>query len=43
MSYNILKRSATCYEFRDDYPLCPPEYLDFSYRRLLLLHEIKSN
>ena len=42
MSYNIL---ANCYAdtalARDElFNYCPSDYLDFKYRRLLLLHEI---
>lgn len=44
MSYNIL---ASCYSdtaaAREElFAHCPLEYLDFKYRRPLLLHEIKS-
>lgn len=45
MSYNIL---ANCYADSslakgELYPYCPDEYLNFKYRRVLLIHEIKSN
>lgn len=45
MSYNIL---ASCYSDTDEakeelFTHCPLDYLDFKYRRILLLHEIKSN
>lgn len=44
MSYNIL---ANCYAdttlAREElFKSCPSEYLDFKYRRILLIHEIKS-
>ena len=44
MSYNIL---ANCYAdtalAREElFNYCPAEFLDFKYRRLLLVHEIKS-
>ena len=40
MSYNVLKMASG--SLTEDYPRCPPEYLDFKYRRILLVHEIKS-
>ena len=45
MTYNVL---ANCYSDttmakEELFKHCPPEYLDFRYRRLLLAHEIKSN
>ena len=41
MSYNILHKSGTS-QYNEDYLFCPKEYSDFNYRRVLLLHEIKS-
>ena len=45
MSYNVL---ANCYSDTAAakehlFSHCPLEYLDFRYRRILLVHEIKSN
>jgi hypothetical protein len=41
MSYNILHKSGTS-QYSEDYLFCSKEYSDFNYRRVLLLHEIKS-
>jgi hypothetical protein len=43
ISYNVL---ANCYSDSEAshkafFSACPREYLDFQYRRLLLVHEIK--
>ena len=45
MTYNVL---ANCYSDsvlakESLFAYCPPEYLDFKYRRILLVHEIKRN
>ena len=45
ISYNVL---ANCYSDSEAshkafFSACPREYLDFQYRRLLLVHEIQSN
>jgi mRNA deadenylase 3'-5' endonuclease subunit Ccr4 len=45
MTYNILANcySETALAKEKLYPYCPLEYLEFKYRRILLVHEIKSN
>ncbi len=45
MTYNILANcySETVVAQEQLYPYCPAEYLDFKYRRALLVHEILSN
>ena len=44
MSYNILANcySETSLAKEKLYPYCPLEFLEFKYRRLLIVHEIKS-
>ncbi len=43
MSYNILAKCFTdSSKAADDRPACNEAYLKSSYRRLLLMHEIKS-
>ncbi len=44
MTYNILAKcySETSLAKEHLYTYCPPEYLDFMYRRTLLVHEILS-
>ena len=45
MTYNILANcySETALAKEKLYPYCPLEYLEFKYRRILLVHEIKSD
>ena len=44
MTYNILAEcySETVLAREQLYTYCPAEYLDFKYRRIIIIHEIKS-
>ena len=44
MTYNVLANcySETSLAKEKLYPYCPVEFLEFKYRRILLIHEMKS-
>ena len=44
MTYNVLANcySETSLAKEKLYPYCPAEFLEFKYRRILLIHEMQS-